>query len=73
MPNGDPRDGFFYPTLTFMIDSYIMSPEATCIQKELEVFSEIDASVHHLILACVHASSACSEETARIRMLVRTL
>ena len=22
MPNGDPRDGFFYPTRTFMIDSY---------------------------------------------------
>ena len=22
MPNGDPRDGFFYPTLTLMIDSY---------------------------------------------------
>ena len=25
MPNGDPRDGFFYPTLTLMIDSYILS------------------------------------------------
>ena len=23
MPNGDPWDGFFYPTLTLMIDSYI--------------------------------------------------
>ena len=22
MPNGDPQDVFFYPTLTFMIDSY---------------------------------------------------
>ena len=22
MPNGDPQDGFFYPTLTLMIDSY---------------------------------------------------
>ena len=22
MPNGDPRDNFFYPTLTLMIDSY---------------------------------------------------
>ena len=22
MQNGDPRDGFFYPTLTLMIDSY---------------------------------------------------
>ena len=25
MPNGDPRDGFFYPTLTLMIDSYIIT------------------------------------------------
>ena len=25
MPNGDPRDGFFYPTLTLMIDSYILN------------------------------------------------
>ena len=25
MPNGDPRDGFFYPTLTPMVDSYIPS------------------------------------------------
>ena len=24
MPNGDPRDGFFYPTLTLMMDSYIL-------------------------------------------------
>ena len=22
MPNGDPRDGIFYPTLTLLIDSY---------------------------------------------------
>ena len=22
MPNSDPRDGFFYPTLTILIDSY---------------------------------------------------
>ena len=22
MPNGDPRDGYFYPTLTLMLDSY---------------------------------------------------
>ena len=25
MPNGDPRDGFFYPILTLVIDSYIMT------------------------------------------------
>ena len=26
MPNGDPRDGFFYPTNTLMIYTYNMSP-----------------------------------------------
>ena len=25
MPIGDPRDGFFYPTLTLMMDTYILS------------------------------------------------
>ena len=25
MPIGDPRDRFFYPTLTLMIDSYFLS------------------------------------------------
>ena len=25
MPNGDPRDRFFYPTLKLMIDSYILA------------------------------------------------
>ena len=29
MPNGDPRDGFSYPTLTLLIDSY--NP-VTCFQ-----------------------------------------
>ena len=24
MPNGDPRDKFFYPNLTLIIDSYII-------------------------------------------------
>ena len=24
MPNGDPQDELFYPTLAFMIDSYIL-------------------------------------------------
>ena len=25
MPNGDPREGFFFPTLTLLIDSYNLS------------------------------------------------
>ena len=34
MPMGDPRDGFLYPTLTLMMDSYIM----------LKMFVYFDAS-----------------------------
>ena len=33
MPNGDPRDSFFYPPLTLMVDSYIMGNPS--IQKGL--------------------------------------
>ena len=29
MPNGNPRGGFFYPTLTLMIASYIPPPHTT--------------------------------------------
>ena len=29
MPNGDPWDGFFYPSLTHMIDSFMMH-ESVC-------------------------------------------
>ena len=28
MPNGDPQDGFLYPTLTLMIYSYIYNAES---------------------------------------------
>ena len=30
MPNGDPRDEFFYPTITLMIDSYILTLWKAC-------------------------------------------
>ena len=30
MPNGDPRDRFFYPTLTLMMDSYSLQPSGVC-------------------------------------------
>ena len=29
MPISDPRDRFFYPTLTLMMDSYILQPLST--------------------------------------------
>ena len=31
MPNDDPRDGFFYPTLTLRIDSYRILQELSCL------------------------------------------
>ena len=39
MPNSDPQDRFFYPTLTLMIDSYILSYNVshcliTCLKKK---------------------------------------
>ena len=33
MPNGDPRDGFFYLTLTLMIDSY--NPQVAQLQMKV--------------------------------------
>ena len=30
MPNGDPRDGCSYPTLTLMVDSYIVLHKHSC-------------------------------------------
>ena len=34
MPNDDPREGFFYPTLTLMIDSYILRKTFTDSNRE---------------------------------------
>ena len=34
MPIGDPRDGFFYPTLTLMMDSYILKLLSFCYFQE---------------------------------------
>ena len=50
MPNGDPRDGFFYPTLTLMTDSYIILLQVfylsllstvciVCVWSKIEVLS----------------------------------
>ena len=33
MPNGDPQDGFFYATLTLMIDSYNLTEISVCISE----------------------------------------
>ena len=36
MPNGDPRDGFFYPTLTLMTDSYMIYQPVKCNVMQLK-------------------------------------
>ena len=33
MPNGDPLDGLFYPTLALMMNSYILNAECAFIQE----------------------------------------
>ena len=42
MPNGDPRDGFFYPTLTLMIDSYTLTTFKTRTKLEIEDLTVAD-------------------------------
>ena len=37
MPIGDPRDGFFYPTLTLMIDSYNIIGDCTETSPALQI------------------------------------
>ena len=43
MPNGDPQDGFFYPTLTLIIDSYNLSDEVEVISDDEILNSSKDA------------------------------
>ena len=43
MPNGDPRDGFFYPTLTLMVDSYIVSPPLGFCLRNLSLIGPVDS------------------------------
>ena len=38
MPNGDPQDGFFYTTLTLMIDSYNLRTKYTKFQLKIPIF-----------------------------------
>ena len=37
MPNGDPRDIFFYSTITLMIDSYILPVMPSCLLLFLDI------------------------------------
>ena len=38
MPNCDPQDGFFYPTLTLMIDSYSLSVSLSCQYQQINMY-----------------------------------
>ena len=52
MPNGDPWDGFFYPTLTLMIDSYILtqSVEALSIARSELLYTTLTLMIDSYIL-----------------------
>ena len=43
MPKGDPRDGFFYPTLTLMIDSYNLQQDLESIMNDKTKVSHVPA------------------------------
>ena len=47
MPNGNPQDGFFYPTLTLMMDSYRSHlPDRDCCNLRSSIsFSKADISL----------------------------
>ena len=38
MPNGDPREGFFFPSLTLMTDSYVVF--TFCLPEYLRIVSQ---------------------------------
>ena len=38
MPNGDPREGFFFPSLTLMTDSYVLF--TFCLPEYLGIVSQ---------------------------------
>ena len=48
MPNGDPRDGFFYPTLTLMIHSYNVD-----LSDKQETPEEVQATEAHRMIYIV--------------------
>ena len=54
MPNSDHQDGFFYPTLTLMIGSYIMPPRA-----RHPVVSSVARSLAVIILLFIVSSTVC--------------
>ena len=68
MPNGDPRDRIFYPTLTLMIDSYIINAHAY-------IFSEargLDFGLSlHLLPCFIYVSSKGFDESALMKKVSR--
>ena len=53
MPNGDPWDSFFYPTLTLMIDSYTLVSVMVLITQATIVWLSISFPSHGLITSVV--------------------
>ena len=52
MPNGDPRDGFFYPTLTLMMDSYYTSPASRAAEFVFACVYSLLVSADLFIIEC---------------------
>ena len=66
--NGDPRDGFFYPTLTLMIDSYIITLFSRTRCKNIDNKNVLFSVIHNehvrnktINLTLVHTCSYASD------------
>ena len=64
MLNGDPRDRFFYPSLTLMIDSYIIDGDCTIILSAAEglflveiPFTSMSVWASTLATACLYMAT----------------
>ena len=57
MPNGDPRDRFFYPTPTLMIDSYSPGKPGDAKRRSSERIFLSYPHTYHRFLYCLHFRS----------------
>ena len=62
MPNGDPRDGFFYPTLTLMMDSYIL-------QKTQSNYTVKPIAGNSLFCLCIYFADSVTLQSLRMAVL----
>ena len=71
MSNGDPRDGFFYPTLTPMIDSSTLGPRIKKKKNTAAVRFKaliLLLMIHYLLFPVCVCVCVCACACARVRV-----